>query len=130
MVVLGEGGSFVSDNGVSVLLLTTAVSGVHFPASTLCGSEHVLVVSTEPPDDLSCLGGGGSYNQELRTSALVGGPQIVGDRQPNAIKDTICGGMGGVQSVCARPGDHNTSKPRAPVAPPLPSDGLFKSRRF
>ena len=27
---------------------------------TLCGSERVLVVPTEPPDDLSCRGGGGS----------------------------------------------------------------------
>ena len=31
---------------------------------TLCGSERVLVVSTEPPDDLSCLttGGGGAVH--------------------------------------------------------------------
>ena len=38
------------------------LSPLHIP--TLCGSEHVLVVSTEPLDDLSCLttpgsGGGG-----------------------------------------------------------------------
>ena len=37
---------------------------------TLCGSEHVLVVSTEPLDDLSCLtvweGGGG-----LRPSTVL-----------------------------------------------------------
>ena len=29
------------------------LSPLHSP--TLCGSERVLVVSTEPPDDLSCL---------------------------------------------------------------------------
>ena len=38
---------------------------------TLCGSEHVLVVSTEPPDDLSCLTTpgsavpGGSFGSEI-----------------------------------------------------------------
>ena len=29
------------------------LSPLHIP--TLCGSEQVLVLSTEPPDDLSCL---------------------------------------------------------------------------
>ena len=31
----------------------TGLSPLYTP--TLCGSERVLVVSTEPPDDLSCL---------------------------------------------------------------------------
>ena len=43
------------------LAAPTGLSPLHIP--TLCGSERVLVVSTEPPDDLSCL-----------TTPGVGGP--------------------------------------------------------
>ena len=35
------------------LAAPTGLSPLHIP--TLCGSERVLVVSTEPPDDWSCL---------------------------------------------------------------------------
>ena len=45
---------------------------------TLCGSERVLVVSTEPPDDLSCstpavgCGGGGGVHSILLSARPVG----------------------------------------------------------
>ena len=42
---------------------------------TLCGPERVLVVSTEPPDDLSCLtvctGGGGIAVRERQIQLLI-----------------------------------------------------------
>ena len=54
---------------------------------TLCGSERVLVVSTEPPDDLSCLAtpgisrpGDGLLPVSLtraKASRGAGGPQLV-----------------------------------------------------
>ena len=60
----GGGGGGLSKGGrgvwheamVLVCLLLAApigLSPLHIP--TLCGPERVLVVSTEPPDDLSCL---------------------------------------------------------------------------
>ena len=44
---------------------------------TLCGPERVLVVSMEPPDDLSCLTtpgdvGGGGRNTEAESKAKAG----------------------------------------------------------
>ena len=56
-----------------------AFGGAHWPLATahatLCGSERVVVVSTEPPDDLSCLTtlgsgsgvGGGSETQKSKS---------------------------------------------------------------
>ena len=38
------------------LVAPIGLSPLHIP--TLCGSERVLVVSTEPLDDVSCYGGG------------------------------------------------------------------------
>ena len=40
---------------------------------TLCGSERVLVVSTEPLDDLSCLEGGGGLNEMAGSCFREGG---------------------------------------------------------
>ena len=57
---------------------------------TLCGPERVLVVSTEPPDDLSCL-----------TTPGVGCPgdgavaRAVDQVHPDANSESMCGGAGG-----------------------------------
>ena len=60
LVLFGESGTVVASasrrrwGGVGGwLYLWWRLSRVHI--LTLCGSERVLVVSTEPPDDLSCL---------------------------------------------------------------------------
>ena len=55
---------------------------------TLCGSERVLVVSTEPPDDLSCL-----------TTPGVGRP---GDGAVARAVDRVQGGAGGYRRDLAQ----------------------------
>ena len=55
-VVYGEGGGGWHEAMVLVCLPLVAPIGLSPPLIlTLCGPERVLVVSTEPPDDLSCL---------------------------------------------------------------------------
>ena len=49
----GGGGHKASVSDCLPLAAPIGLSPLHI--LTLCGSEHVLVVSTEPPDDLSCL---------------------------------------------------------------------------
>ena len=53
---MGGGGGGWHKASVSACLPLAAPIGLSPPLIlTLCGSERVLVVSTEPPDDLSCL---------------------------------------------------------------------------
>ena len=77
---------------------------------TLCGPERVLVVSTEPPDDLSCL-----------TTPGVGRP---GDRavtraidpvHPDAHAESVRGFADSRTDLCALP----------PPPPPRPSGAQF-----
>ena len=48
----------------------TGLSPLH--VLTLCGPERVLVVSTEPPDDLSCLTTPGVGRPNLLYTAFLG----------------------------------------------------------
>ena len=62
---LGGCGGWHKTSVLRCLPLAAPISLSPLLILTLCGSERVLVVSTEPPDDLSCLttpgvsGGGG-----------------------------------------------------------------------
>ena len=47
------------------LLLATPVGLSPLRIPTLCGSKRVLVVSTEPPEDMSCLTTPGSAVPEM-----------------------------------------------------------------
>ena len=74
---MGWGGGGWHKASVSDCLPLAAPIGLSpLPILTLCGSERVLVVSTEPPDDLSCLtvctGGGGGGRDLLERGG--GGP--------------------------------------------------------
>ena len=55
----GGGGGWHKASVFSCLPLAAPIGLPPLLILTLCGSEGVLVVSTEPPDDLSCLTGGG-----------------------------------------------------------------------
>ena len=57
----GEGGFGTRPRYLIVCLWRCLLASTPLLILTLCGPERVLVVSTEPPDDLSCLrcGGGG-----------------------------------------------------------------------
>ena len=46
---------------------------------TLCGPQRVLIVSTEPPDDLSCTGGGISPRDHFATFEI---PKALGRHNP------------------------------------------------
>ena len=69
-LVWGEGGGWHKAWVSDCLPLAAPIGLSPLLILTLCGPERVLVVSTEPPDDLSCLttpgvgipgGGGGGY---------------------------------------------------------------------
>ena len=70
------------------------LSPLHIP--TLCGSERVLVVSTEPPDDLCCL-----------TTPGVGCPRdgavarAVDQGHPDAPSESMRGFAGSSTDLCA-----------------------------
>ena len=83
---------------VLVCLPVAAPIGLSPPLiRTLCGSERVLVVSTEPPDDLSCL-----------TTPGVGRPGdgvvacAVDQGHPDAHTPSPCGGLLTPALTCAR----------------------------
>ena len=57
----GGGGGWHKASASDCLPLAAPISLSPLLILTLCGSERVLVVSTEPLDDLSCLGGGGGH---------------------------------------------------------------------
>ena len=65
----GGGGGWhkASASGRLPLAAPIGLSPLHI--LTLCGSERVLVVSTEPLDALSCLGGGGGESTENRVES-------------------------------------------------------------
>ena len=67
---------------------------------TLCGPERVLVVSTEPPDDLSCLttpgvgrpaddGAGGGVLSEMHCTTRRGVVQGVGARRVGSVRRVV-----------------------------------------
>ena len=92
-----EGGGGLAEGLSDCLPLAAPIGLLPLLILTLCGSERVLVVSTEPPDDLSCLttpgvgrprdglrGGGGGLGGRgllLRLTAVLIHPW---DRLPNA----------------------------------------------
>ena len=55
VVVVGGGGGWHKASVSDCLPLAATIGLSPLLILTLCGSERVLVVSTEPPDDLSCL---------------------------------------------------------------------------
>ena len=68
----GGGGAWHKASVFGCLPLAAPIGLLPLLIQTLCGPERVLVVSTEPPDDLSCLttpgspvGGGGGLAQGL-----------------------------------------------------------------
>ena len=61
------------------------LSPLHIP--TLCGSERVLVVSTEPPDDLSCLTAPGVGCPGDGAVAWGGGGDMVADSSASRNED-------------------------------------------
>ena len=76
----GGGGVGTRPRYLIVCLWRRPSASRHLHNLTLCGSERVLVVSMEPPDDLSCL-----------TTPGVGRP---GD---GAVARAVAGGRGGVR---------------------------------
>ena len=77
---------------------------------TLCGPERVLVVSTEPPDDLSCLSTPG-----------VGRPgdgavaRAVDRGHPDVHSESMRGGGGRVVMVCRYAPPPSAPPPHAPM---------------
>ena len=72
----GGGGGWHKASVLGYLPLAVPIGLLPLLNLTLCGSERVLVVSTEPLDDLSCLttpgsavlepwGGGGAHNLDV-----------------------------------------------------------------
>ena len=94
-----------------------AFGGAYWPlASTLCGPERVLVVSTEPPDDLSCLTtprvgcpGDGLLPVPLTRCIQTGGGEV------------RCGTILGLPAVCCAVGGAWRAV-RGPGLPPPLSD--------
>ena len=72
---------------------------------TLCGSERVLVVSTEPPDELSCLTtpGVGCPGDGLLPVLLTRGIQMH-TPSPCGVCRFVWGGGGGIPASAPRPG--------------------------
>ena len=55
LLIWGGGGGWHKASGSGCLPLAAPTGLWPLLILTLCGTERVLVVSTEPPDDLSCL---------------------------------------------------------------------------
>ena len=90
----GGGGGLAQGRGIRLF----AFGGAKLASRllTLCGPECVLVVSTEPPDDLSCLttpgvgcpGGGGGGYQTSRLS-LYGHTGVLGSGRSPLVRPSV-----------------------------------------